>query len=122
MPTRKPGEIRRDNQPEHLPLAGRDARNFGHHEWRIKSNHDHQPAVEPSNGWGKNERPHSNESAAPGSDKDGRGPYNRGGQFEATELNGDSPSTQISRGARKRDQEDWQDEARNPVSHSSEKK
>lgn len=50
-----------------------------------------------------------------GAREGGNGPYNRGGQFEETEKESDSPYADTSPGAFKKDRSDWQDEGR----HSS---
>lgn len=121
MPTREPDKSKRDATSSDQCPAGAQERNAGHYERPIDTVHDEKSAVEKSNARGEQEQSILNETPAPGAEENDQGPYNRGGQFEATEANGDSPSTQIALGAHKRGQQEWQVEASNPDSQVAEK-
>lgn len=121
MPTREPVKSKRDAPPSDQPLAGAEERNAAHYERPIDTFHHEKPAIEKSNALGEQEHAILNEAPTPGAQDNDHGPYNRGGQFEATEANGDSPSTQISLGAHKRSQKEWQVEASNTDSRVAEK-
>ena len=121
MPTREPDNSKRNATSSDQRPAGAEERNAGHYERPIDTFHDEKSAVEKSNALGEEEHSILNEAPAPGAEENDQGPYNRGSQFEATETNGDSPSTQISLGAHKRSQKEWQVEAGNPDSRVTEK-
>lgn len=118
MPQREIEESPPDNQR----LTGTDRRNVDQQDRRVKPADTGQTAARRSTGRRQHERGPPAEQPASGSEGDGQGPYNRGGQFEATEADGDTPATQVSRGAHKRNPEDWQDEASNPAKPSSDEK
>ena len=119
MPAKEPDQAPERSQPDERRVAAKERRHAGQHDRRVVLHGHDQNGAEASHRRGKPAHPASteqhNEADAP---QNGHGPYNRGGQFEATEMDGDMPSTQVSRGAHKSDQQGWQDEARQPVNPS----
>jgi hypothetical protein len=123
MPTKEPAQSPERSQSEERRVAAKDPRHAGQHDRRVVLHEHDQSGTEASHRRGEPAHPAATEQHNEADDpQNGHGPYNRGGQFEATEKNGDMPSTQVSRGAHKSDPQGWQDEARQPAKPSSEKK
>lgn len=122
MPTKEPDQSPERSQPDERRVAAKERRHAEQHDRRVVLDEHDQNCAEASHGCGDPAHPDSTEQHEADVPQNGHGPYNRGGQFEATEKDGDMPSTQVSRGAHKSDQQGWQDEARQPANPSSEKK